>query len=161
MKRNIALKIRLYPNRDQETFINKCIGCTRLLYNTMLHERLTVYEQHKDDKETLRNWKYKSYVEIERDFPFMKEVDSVALSWVRIFLERAYKNFFNSISGKCKGSYGFPKYKKKKNGGSYTTSNTVNTIRFKDSNHIKLPKLGFVKCRGYRYRRKDQKSYST
>ena len=53
MKRNIALKIRLYPNKEQETFINKCIGCTRLLYNTMLYERLTVYEHHKEDKEIL------------------------------------------------------------------------------------------------------------
>ena len=76
MKRNLALKIRLYPNRDQEIFINKCIGCTRLLYNTMLHERLTVYEQHKEDRETLKNWKYRSYVEIKEAFPFMKEVDS-------------------------------------------------------------------------------------
>ena len=151
MKRNIALKIRLYPNKTQEAFINKCIGCTRLLYNTMLHERLTVYEQHKEDKETLKNWKYRSYVEIEKDFPFMKEVDSVALSWVRIYLEKAYKNFFNSLSGKYKGSYGFPKYKKKKNGGSYTTSLIGTNIRFKDPNHLRLPKLGFVKCKGYRF----------
>ena len=53
MKRNLALKVRLYPNKSQETFINKCIGCTRLLYNTMLYERLIVYEQHKNDKEIL------------------------------------------------------------------------------------------------------------
>ena len=150
MKRNLALKVRLYPNKDQETFINKCIGCTRLLYNTMLHERLTIYEQHKEDKEILRNWKYKSYVEIEEDFPFMKEVDSVALSWVKFFLDKAYKNLFNSISGKYKGNFGFPKYKRKKNGGSYTTSNMPNTIRFKDPTHLRLPKLGFVKCKGFR-----------
>ena len=150
MKRNLALKIRLYPNKSQETFINKCIGCTRLLYNTMLHERLTVYEQHKDNKETLRNWKYRSYLQIEEDFPFMKEVDSQALGWVRIYLERAYKNFFNSISRKYKGTFGFPKYKRKKNGGSYTTSNIINTIRFKDSTYLRLTKLGFVKCKGYK-----------
>ena len=150
MKRNIALKIRLYPNKTQEVFINKCIGCTRLLYNIMLHERLTVYEQHKDNKEILRNWKYKSYLQIEEDFPFMKEVDSQALGWVKIYLERAYKNFFNSTSGKYKGNYGFPKYKKKKNGGSYTTSLIGTNIRFKDSNHIRLPKLGFVKCKGFK-----------
>ena len=147
MKRNLALKVRLYPNKEQETFINKCIGCTRLLYNTMLYERLQVYEQYKNNKEILRNWKYRSYVKIEELYPFMKEVDSQALGWVKVYLERAYKNFFNSISGKYKGSYGFPKYKRKKNGGSYTTT----FIKFKDPNHIRLPKLGFVKCKGFRF----------
>ena len=146
MKRNLALKIRLYPNKNQEVFINKCIGCTRLLYNTMLYERLTVYEQHKNDKETLRSWKYKSYIEIEKDYPFMKEADSQALGWVRIYLDKAYKNFFNSLSGKYKGTFGFPKYKKKKNGGNYTTT----FIKFKDSTHLKLPKIGFIRCKGFR-----------
>ena len=150
MKRNLSLKIRLYPNKTQETFINKCIGCIRLLYNTMLHERLQVYEQHKDNKEILRNWKYRSYLQIEEDFPFMKEVDSQALSWVRIYLERAYKNFFNSLSGKYKGNFGFPKYKRKKNGGSYITSMMSNNIRFKDPNHIRLTKIGFIRCKGFR-----------
>ena len=116
----------------------------------MLHERLTVYEQHKEDRETLRNWKYRSYLQIEEDFPFMKEVDSQAFNWTKRYLDNAYKNFFKSLSRKCKGSYGYPKFKKKKNGGSYTTSNVTNTIRFKDPNHIRLPKLGFVKCKGYR-----------
>ena len=80
----------------------------------------------------------------------MKEVDSQAFCWVKVYLERAYKNFFNSLSGKYKGSYSYPKYKRKKNGGSYTTTQINNNIRFKDSNHLKLPKLGFIKCKGFK-----------
>ena len=51
MKRNIAHKIRLYPNIEQSELIDKSIGCSRLMYNVMLSERKQVYCRRKEVKE--------------------------------------------------------------------------------------------------------------
>lgn len=65
MKRNYAYKIRLYPNKEQSTLIDKTIGCCRLLYNLMLSERKDVWEQNKENKELVYSWKYKT----EKQYP--------------------------------------------------------------------------------------------
>lgn len=60
MKRNIAHKIRLYPNIEQSELIDKSIGCARLMYNAMLAERKQVWEEHKENKEVVYGWKYRT-----------------------------------------------------------------------------------------------------
>ncbi|TFF98484.1 MAG: hypothetical protein EU547_01410 [Promethearchaeota archaeon] len=44
-----AIKVRLYPNQEQETMLNKTFGCCRFLYNKMLEERIRVYNELKGD----------------------------------------------------------------------------------------------------------------
>lgn len=145
MKRNYASLLRLYPNQEQKTLIDKTIGCCRFLYNQMLNEHIEVYKAHKEDKEAVYGWKYKTEKQYKKEFEFLKEADSVALVQARRHLDVAYNNFFKSISGRRKGAaIGLPTFKKKKNGGSYTTYAT--TVKIVDSKHIKLPKLGIVRC---------------
>jgi putative transposase len=129
-----AYKFKLNPNQEQEILINKTLGCTRLIYNCMLYEKQEKYKnQDKTKSKTEKQYKEK--------FPFLKEVDSVALQQSRIDLEKSYKNFFNKIKQKQKTSL---KYKSKKNPkNSYRTVNSHNCIEVKD-NKIKLPKLGYV-----------------
>lgn len=146
MKRNYAYKIRLYPNKEQAILIDKTIGCCRLIYNLMLSERKEVWEQNKENKELVYGWKYKTEKQYKEEYDFLKEVDSISLVQSRRHLENAYNNFFKSISGKRKGGdLGFPQFKKKKNGGSYSTQNVTENIRILDNKHIKLPKLGIIK----------------
>lgn len=145
MKRNYAILLRIYPNQEQKILIDKTIGCCRFLYNQMLGERKQVFEEHKENKEEIYGWKYKIEKQYKEEFEFLKEADSVALQQSRRHLENAYNNFFKSLSGRRKGgNVGFPKFKKKKNGGRYTSMNNK-TIEIKDKKHIKLPKLGIVK----------------
>lgn len=151
MKRNIAHKIRLYPNIEQSELIDKSIGCSRLMYNVMLSERKQVWEEYKENKEVVYGWKYRTPKQIKEEYPFMNEVDSQLFNWVGLNLSTAYNNFFKSLSGRRKGGkVGFPCFKKKKNGGSYTSSCIGKNIRFIDENTIKLPKIGKVKCKGFR-----------
>lgn len=148
MKR-YSFKFRIYPNNKQKELINKTIGCNRLLYNLMLNERNKVYEQLKDDKEKLYKYKYRTIKEIKSQYKFMNEIDSQSFNWTLVNLKDAYNNFYKSL--KIKNGFGFPKFKKKKNGGSYTTSNVYNTIElnFKDRK-VKLPKLKWIKFRDNR-----------
>lgn len=77
----------------------------------------------------------------KNDFPFLKEVDSLALANAQLNLDKAYKNFFRDKS------VGFPRFKSKKNPvQSYTTNNQNGTIALIDHKFVKIPKLkSFVK----------------
>ena len=151
MKQNYAYKIRLYPTKEQATLIDKTIGCCRLMYNLMLAERKEIYELLKNDRDALYHYKYKTPKQIKDEHLFMYEVDSQSFNWVLANLKNAYSGFFKSISGRREGGkVGFPQFKKKKNGGSYTTSQVYKTIYYMDDQYIKLPKLGKVKYKDNR-----------
>ena len=77
-------------------------------------------------------------------YPFLKEVDSLALANVQLQLQQAYKNFFHDKK------IGFPKYKSKhRSKKSYTTNNQKGTICLLD-NAIRLPKVGIVNAKIHR-----------
>lgn len=141
-------KFRLFPNKTQEVLLHKTFGCTRFVFNRMLAERKETYDNLKDDKEKLKNHKYRTEKQYKESFDFLKEVDSIALQQARVDLDMAYKNFFQSLSGKRKGKkIGFPKFKSKKNNRkTYRTINVNNNIDIVFENkRIKLPKLKWIK----------------
>ena len=84
---NIAYRFRIYPNREQEVLLAKTFGCCRFLYNQMLNDKMREYEA---TKKMLRN----TPAMYKKAYPFLKEVDSLALANVQMHLEKAYKNFF-------------------------------------------------------------------
>lgn len=137
MKKNKAYKYRMYPNKNQETFFAKNFGSTRFIYNKMLYDKIKYYEEHNE-------MLYNTPAQYKKEFPWLKEVDSLALSNTSLQLESAYKNFFRDES------IGLPKFKSKKsNNFSYTTNNQKGTIKVED-NYIKLPKIGKVKIKKHR-----------
>ena len=97
---NIAYRFRIYPNREQEVLLAKTFGCCRFLYNQMLNDKIREYEA---SKKMLRN----TPAMYKKAYPFLKEVDSLALANVQLHLEKAYKNFFRDPK------IGFPKFKSK------------------------------------------------
>jgi putative transposase len=141
-KQNKAFKFRLLPNKEQSVLLAKTFGCVRFVYNKMLAERKETYEKFKDDKETLKKQKFPTPAKYKDEFPFLKEVDSLALANAQINLQKAYKNFFE-------GNAKFPKFKSRKDKQSYTTNLVNGNIELKDG-HIKLPKLKLVKIKQHR-----------
>jgi putative transposase len=132
-----AYKFRLYPNKEQQEYFAKCFGCTRFIYNQMLADKI---EHYKKTGEMLNN----TPAQYKKEYPWLKEVDSLALANAQLNLNKAYKNFFRDKS------IGFPKFKTKKNRQSYTTNNQNGTIYIKDG-YIKLPKLkSMVKIKQHR-----------
>jgi putative transposase len=141
-------KFRIYPNKEQEILLNKTFGCTRFIYNQMLSERQEIYSELKDDKNKLYKHKYRTEKQYKEEYEWMKEIDAIALQQSRVDLEMAYKNFFQSQSGKRKGKkVSFPKYKSKKNNRqTYRTINVNNNIDIVFENkRIKLPKIKWIK----------------
>ena len=129
-----AYKFRIYPTEEQEIFFAKTFGCVRKVYNLMLNDRKKAYEEVKNDPS--KKMTFPTPAKYKKEFPFLKEVDSLALANAQLHLDKAYKNFFRDKS------VGFPRFKSKKNPvQSYTTNNQKGTIALIDSKFIKLPKL--------------------
>lgn len=127
-------KFRLYPNKEQQIYFQKCFGCCRFLWNHMLADKIAYYDEYKKSFDT-QPPTYKS------DFPFLKEVDSLALTSEYRNLNTAFKNFFRDTS------IGYPKFKKKHdNHKSYTTYNQKGSVSIVDK-YVKLPKIGYVKMK--------------
>lgn len=135
-----TMKVRLYPNREQEELIQKTFGCCRYVYNHFLALRKETYET---SGQTLNFFACSNKLtELKKDLPWLSEVDSQALQQTLRNLDRAYQNFFRRV--KQGGVPGYPQFKRKSdNRKSYRT--TKATIQ---NGGIKLPKLGCVKCRG-------------
>jgi len=122
-----AYKFRLYPNEEQKEYFAKCFGCSRFIYNQMLEDKINYY---KETKEMLKN----TPAQYKKAYPWLKEVDSLALANAQLNLEKAYKNFFKDKS------MGFPKFKSRRGKQSYITNNQNGTI-YIENGYIKLPKL--------------------
>ena len=133
----VAYKYRMYPNKEQKEYFAKCFGCVRFIYNRMLSDKIEYYKQ---TKQKLNN----TPAQYKKKFPWLKEVDSLALANAQMNLQTAYNNFFK------RPEVGFPKFKSKKSHkDSYTTNNQNGTVAISDK-YIKLPKIGSVKIKKHR-----------
>lgn len=133
----VAYKYRLYPNKEQQEYFAKCFGCVRFIYNRMLSDKI---EYYKETKQKLNN----TPAQYKKEFPWLKEVDSLALANAQMNLRTAYNNFFK------RPEVGFPKFKSKKNHNySYTTNNQGGNIYISDK-YIKLPKIGLIRIKKHR-----------
>ena len=110
---NIAYRFRIYPTEEQKILLGKTFGCCRFLYNQMLNDKIREYEK---TKKMLKN----TPAMYKREYPFLKEVDSLALANVQLHLEKAYKNFF------LDSKIGFPRFKSKHHSRNSYTTNVVN-----------------------------------
>jgi putative transposase len=132
MKTLKAYKYRIYPNKEQRVFFAKTFGCYRLIYNRMLSDRI---EHYKTTGKSLKN----SYAQYKTEYPFLSEVDSLALANVYTNLNSAYSKFFKEKT------VGFPKFKKKSsNDFKYKTFNQNGTINV-TTGKLKLPQQLSIK----------------
>ena len=131
----------LRPTREQAERIEKTFGCCRYVFNSFLDERIREYRE---------NGKTLTYTEQCAMLPLLKkdpktswlgEVDSTALQSSVRALQDSYDAFF-------RGQTGFPKFKSKhSHRQSFRSTNNYGSIRLVDRKHIRLPKLGEVRCR--------------
>ena len=133
---NKAIKYRIYPTPEQAIMFAKTFGCCRRVYNLMLSDKIEGYKAT-GKFINVTPAKYK------KDYPYLKEVDSLALANVQLNLQGAFKNRFSKSRKKQNG---FPKFKSaKRSRKSYTTNNQKGTVAIIDNSYIKLPKIGEVK----------------
>lgn len=146
-----ALKIRIYPNKSQEVQLSKTFGCCRFIYNSMLAERIEVYEKLKNNRRELFEYAYKTEKQYKEEFEFLKEVDSIALQQSRKDLSAAYQNFFRRCKDKSAEKKGFPKFKKKNDRNSFRVVKTAENLKIDfTKKKIKIPKMTWISFRDNR-----------
>ena len=141
-----AYVFRIYPNDIQKELINKSLGCSRFIYNYYL-------SIIKENVYMSANNCIKDYVDnLKYSYPFLTEVDSIIIRKSLFNLENSFERFFNKQSN-------YPKFKSKFNKNSYNTSAVYGSYKGKNycnievdlnNKRIKLPKLKWINCRGYR-----------
>ena len=109
-----AYKYRLYPTAEQKAMFAKTFGCVRFIYNKMLADRLDFF---KVAGKSLNN----TPAQYKDEFPWLKEVDSLALANAQMNLNKAYSNFW-----KNRKHFGKPRFKKKHAGYSSYSTNSKN-----------------------------------
>ena len=134
----LGVKFRLYPTEEQAQTIKQTLGCSRFVYNHFLDQAQIDY---KADKKKKSAYDYmKQLPELKKEYPWLKDADSVALQQSIQDMDNAFKNFFRK-------THDFPKFKKKKNYGSYRTLSKIIAVH---DHIIRLPKLGEVEI-GHHY----------
>lgn len=133
MNRLVAYKYRLYPNKTQQTLLNKTMGCVRFFWNNQVSTFKTY------DKENNPKPKFKTSTELRNEIEWMKEVSAAAIQQKEIDFKEYKKQLFSKSRKK---KIGFPKFKKKSNRQSFRLPNQ----KFKViGNKIQLEKIGKVK----------------
>jgi putative transposase len=134
---NKAIKYRAYPTTEQSILFAKTFGCCRKVYNLMLADKIEGYK-------TTGKFLTVTPAKYKRDYPYLKEVDSLALANKQMDLQSAFRNTFSKSRKKKNG---FPKFKSAKHSRkSYTTNNQKGTVAIIDNKYIKLPKISKVKA---------------
>ena len=110
-----GLKYRIYPNDSQKELIAKHIGSSRFVYNLALETKNSAYLGSKHNYSPFDL--IKQLPELKKECEWLKEVNSQSLQQSIQNMDIAFKKFF-------KGA-GFPKFKKKSSGGSFSIPQNV------------------------------------
>jgi putative transposase len=102
-----ALKIRLYPNKEQESYIKTLLGSYRFVYNQCLDKKIKSYTNDKKNLglKELGNFFHQELTK-NNEFQWLNEHNTKVLKQSVIDLLDSYKRFF--VNGN-----GFPKFKSK------------------------------------------------
>lgn len=102
------LRVRLYPNKEQEQKINKTLGSYRFVYNHMLALK---QQEYNENKKVLRLKELSRYLlgtlRKDEQYPWLKNENSQVLQQSIRQMLSAYENFFKQHKG-------VPKFKSKK-----------------------------------------------
>ena len=139
-----AIKVRLYPNKEQEQELNKVLGCYRFVYNHMLAKRKTAYETDKTTISVLDLQKYFHGTLLkDEEYLWLREQNTKVMKCAIRQMDGAYQNFF-------KHNKGFPKFKSKKDKQSalfpYEAISSRNTFETKHITLIKSLKNLKFRC---------------
>lgn len=140
-----AIKIRLYPNKEQTRKINSFIGSCRVVYNECLKHKINLWETEKKSIGFNELGKYLTH-HLKTEFKWLNEAPAQVLQQALIDLDTAYSNFFRTKKG-------YPKKKKKKD--------RKQSVRFPNQSISKKPfndnvsKLNISKIEGLKFRCSD------
>lgn len=102
-----AIKIRLYPNKEQATMFNKLLGCYRVVYNQCLSRKIESYKNDGKSENLSTLGQFVHHELLKNDnFIWLREQNTKVLKQAVKDMLTVYKNFFEQHTG-------YPKFKSK------------------------------------------------
>jgi len=118
-----AFRYRFYPTPKQESLLRRTLGCVRLVYNRALDARSTAWATESKSISYLQSSAMLTAWKKQDDLEFLNEVSSVPLQQTLRHLQTAFSSFFSKRAK-------YPRFKKKRNGGS--AEFTSSAFRWRD-----------------------------
>lgn len=131
-----AIKMRIYPSKEQAEKIDATLNCCRFVYNHMLERNNKAYKRRGGhmNYNTMQNL----LPVMKRYLPWLAKADSRALQYACRQVDNAFQRFFRKQGG-------YPNFKSKKNPlQSYTTTN-AKSVHY-EPGRVCIPCLGWMKC---------------
>lgn len=152
--RGVTLKryrYRAYPTAAQEQNLSRLFGCARVVFNDTIAARNAAREQGVKMPSTGElSKRIITHAKTMPERAWLAEVSSVPLQQALADADRAYRNFFQSLSGKRKGRrVGAPRFKSRRD--ARQSARFTNNAKFKVATtthgvgHVTLPKVGRVR----------------
>ena len=129
-----AVKVRLYPNTEQQKHLAQSFGCARWYWNHSLALTQKTYQE--TGKGLSRGAIQGLLPELKKQYEWLTEPYSQCLQVVALNLSNAFINFFE-------GRGRFPRFKAKGNKQSISYPQNVKVL----DEYIKFPKLKLVKAK--------------
>jgi IS605 OrfB family transposase len=138
---------RLYPTPGQRSALARAFGCARVVFNDALAAREAAYKAGKPYIPDAALSKRLTTSKGTPDRAWLAEVSSVVLQQALADLNEAYRNFFDSVSGKRKGpKVARPRFRSRKD-SRQSIRFTSNAFRVLGNGRLRLPKIGDVEVR--------------
>ena len=102
-----GIKIRLYPNKEQQIYISQLLGCYRKVYNLSLNYKMEQYTLNGliANMKSIGNEFHNNWTKSE-EYQYLNDHNTKVMKQAIINMLDSYKRFFINHSG-------FPKFKSK------------------------------------------------
>ena len=137
-----TFKYRIYPTRSQRKALNASLNECRWMYNLLLEQRKTAWEQHKQHISCFAQ--QKQFPELKEQRPSLKAVHSQVLQNVAIRLDLAMHAFFRRV--KRGETPGYPRFRGYERYDSITFPQVPSGCKLtNDGKFLALSKIGNIK----------------
>jgi putative transposase len=139
---------RLYPDASQCEALARAFGCARVVFNDALAARKAAREA---GEKYLPDAEMSKRLTASKQTPgraWLGEVSAVVLQQALADLNKAYRNFFDSVTGKRKGpKVAPPRFRSRKDPGQSIRFTANARFKVLDNGRLRLPKIGDVPVR--------------
>ena len=149
----LRFNYRIYPTPGQQASLARAFGCARVVFNDGLRARQNAREAglpYITDGALSKQVITEAKKTLERSW--LGEVSSVVLQQALADLNTAYRNFFNSLSGKRKGKkVSPPRFRSRKDNRQAIRFTKNSRFAVLPNGRLRLPKIGDMEVRWSRH----------
>ena len=137
-----GIKLKIYPNLEQQAQIFENFGAARFVWNEMLNMQIERYQNNKQAPFLNGYAMMTLLTTLKKEYPWLKQADSTSLQDTCQTLANAFQRFFKKISY-------YPHFKSRKYPKqSFKIKKIGQNIKILNEHYLILPKIGLIKYRG-------------